>query len=76
MLFEAMADVGAAPAETVLIGDTVYDVEMARHAGVTPIGVAWGYHAAEELAATGAHAVVDHFDRLLPTLAGCSRSAA
>ena len=27
-----------------MIGDTSYDMAMARAAGVTAIGVAWGYH--------------------------------
>jgi phosphoglycolate phosphatase len=76
MLHAAMADVGAEPAETVLIGDTVYDVEMAGRAGVTPIGVAWGYHPPEELQAAGAHAVVPHFDALPPALAQITRTAA
>ena len=32
-----------------MIGDTTYDIEMARAAGVGAIGVAWGYHAPERL---------------------------
>ena len=39
----------------VMIGDTSYDMAMARAAGVTAIGVAWGYHDAEELSRAGAH---------------------
>ena len=57
MLHAAMAEAGAAPAETVVIGDTAYDIEMARAAGVRALGVAWGYHEAEELLAAGAEAV-------------------
>jgi phosphoglycolate phosphatase len=45
------------PAATVMIGDTTYDIEMARAAGVRALGVAWGYHAPEELIAAGAEAV-------------------
>jgi phosphoglycolate phosphatase len=51
MLLRAMADAGARPAETAMVGDTLYDMEMARNAGTAAIGVAWGYHAAEELLA-------------------------
>ena len=40
-----------------MIGDTVYDIDMARAAGCRAIGVAWGYHAPEELLAAGAEAV-------------------
>ncbi len=57
MLEAAMADAGAAPADTVMIGDTVYDIAMAQAVGVRAIGVAWGYHGAEELLAAGAQAV-------------------
>jgi len=59
MLEAAMADAGALPADTVMIGDTVYDIEMARAAGARPIGVAWGYHDAGELLAAGAEAVAE-----------------
>jgi len=56
----AMAEAGAAPETTVMIGDTSFDMAMARAAGVTAIGVAWGYHEADELRAAGAHHVAFH----------------
>jgi phosphoglycolate phosphatase len=46
------------PADAVMIGDTAYDMAMAVSAGVRAIGVAWGYHDAEELRAAGAEHVV------------------
>jgi phosphoglycolate phosphatase len=52
-LFEADTEAAAA----VMIGDTVYDIQMARDAGVRAIGVDWGYHAPEELTAAGAEFV-------------------
>jgi phosphoglycolate phosphatase len=55
MLEMAMAEAGAAPSGTVMIGDTAYD--MAHAAGCRAIGVAWGYHATEELLDSGADAV-------------------
>ncbi|MBT2134586.1 HAD-IA family hydrolase [Croceibacterium sp. LX-88] len=58
MLEAAMAEALAAPADTVMIGDTVYDIDMARSAGCRAIGVSWGYHAPEELIAAGAETVV------------------
>ena len=36
---------GPTPADTVMIGDTTFDIEMARAAGCRALGVAWGYHA-------------------------------
>ena len=60
MVEQAMADAGAAPGTTIMIGDTSFDMAMARAAGVTAIGVAWGYHEARELRDAGAHHVADH----------------
>jgi phosphoglycolate phosphatase len=57
MLETALFEAGAAPGETVMIGDTVYDVAMARAAGVRAIGVSWGYHDPAELLAAGAVSV-------------------
>jgi phosphoglycolate phosphatase len=70
MLREAMADVGAAPHETLLIGDTVFDVEMANNAGVTAFGVNWGYHDAEELSRAGADTILASFAELRSRLEG------
>lgn len=57
MLLAAMAEAGAAPEQTVMIGDTEYDIDMAHAAGVRAIGVGWGYHPPALLHAAGAHAV-------------------
>jgi phosphoglycolate phosphatase len=61
MLLRAMADTGAEAHRTVMVGDTTFDMEMARNAGTMSIGVAWGYHEAEELRSAGALAVVGDF---------------
>jgi phosphoglycolate phosphatase len=50
MLRDLMAELAARPAETLMIGDTTYDLEMARHAGTAAVGVCCGSHAREELA--------------------------
>ena len=59
MIHQAMADAGALPENTLMIGDTHYDIGMARAANVTAVGVAWGYHQPEELIAEGAHHVAE-----------------
>lgn len=64
MLRQAMAEAGAEPATTVLIGDTSFDMAVARSAGVAPVGVSWGYHAVSELRDSGADAVIDRFEDL------------
>lgn len=57
MLEAALAQVMARPQDAVMIGDTSYDMAMARAAGVRALGVAWGYHDADELHEAGAEAV-------------------
>ena len=64
MAAAAIADAGASPATTVVIGDTSYDMAMALAAGAHAVGVGWGYHAPDELRAAGAHVVVEHADEL------------
>lgn len=68
MIVQAIADAGAAPETTAMIGDTGYDILMALAAGTRAIGVAWGYHEPAELIATGAHAVADQPSDLLTLL--------
>lgn len=58
MILRAMAEAGVRPEATVMVGDTSFDMEMARRAGVGAIGVAWGYHAADRLTEAGANAIV------------------
>ena len=53
----------------VMVGDTTYDVDMARNFGCPAIGVSWGYHPAEMLREAGAAVVVDSFDALDAALA-------
>jgi phosphoglycolate phosphatase len=60
MIELAMAEAGAEAASTVMIGDTSYDMLMARNAGVRAIGVAWGYHEPAEMLAAGADAMALH----------------
>lgn len=64
LLNEAMADVGAAPEDTVMIGDTTYDIMTGRNAGTGAIGVTWGVHPDHKLSEAGAHHVVDDFEDL------------
>jgi phosphoglycolate phosphatase len=64
MLLRAMAEAAAERSQTVMIGDTVYDMQMARNAGVASIGVAWGYHEAADLIAAGADGVAEDFAAL------------
>ncbi|MEQ8664603.1 MAG: HAD-IA family hydrolase [Rhodospirillales bacterium] len=68
MLDRAMAETGVDRRRTAMIGDTTFDMEMARNAGVAGIGVAWGYHPPAALHAAGAHVVIDDWRDLQTAL--------
>ena len=59
MIHAALAEAGVPASRAVMVGDTTYDMDMARAAGVATIGVSWGYHPADSLRA----------DRMIPTFA-------
>ena len=61
MITTAMAETGASREETIMIGDTTYDIEMARAAKVGALGVTWGYHHRDELIEAGAHLIIDGY---------------
>jgi phosphoglycolate phosphatase len=62
MILAAMEETGIDGAATAMIGDTSFDMEMARAAGVAGIGVGWGYHPRDRLGA--ARLVIDRFGDL------------
>ncbi|MEP2890502.1 HAD-IA family hydrolase [Tateyamaria sp.] len=66
MIEAALAETGVDAQHAVVIGDTSYDMDMAANAGVTGIGVTWGYHPRGQLSA--AHHIIDSFDALPTTL--------
>lgn len=68
MLFAALAETGVPASRAVMVGDTSFDMEMGRRAGVAAIGVAWGYHPRAALAAGGADRIIDGFADLVPAL--------
>lgn len=57
MIHQALADAGVAAEQAVMIGDTSFDMLMARAANVRALGVGWGYHDAETLREAGARSV-------------------
>jgi phosphoglycolate phosphatase len=66
-LLHLMAEIGALPGETWMVGDSATDVEVARAAGVRVAGVTWGFHPGP-LRAAGADRLLDD-PRDLPSLA-------
>ena len=65
MVTECCGDAGVDAARTVVIGDAIYDMQMAKAAGAQAIGVSWGYGEARALAAAGADAVVHEVAHIL-----------
>jgi len=68
MIQTAMSDTGVELRKTVMIGDTSYDMAMAKSAGVNAIGVNWGYHDHSTLRESGADVVIDHYHQLLDAI--------
>jgi len=64
MITRALNETGAAASRTVMIGDTGFDMAMARAGGVHALGVTWGYHDHSRLVSDGAEQVIDRFDEL------------
>ena len=64
MIATALSETATAATETIMIGDTSYDIAMARAAGVWAAGVAWGNHPPHELTTAGAHTISNDFNEL------------
>jgi phosphoglycolate phosphatase len=73
MLVASMTHFGVAPEETVMVGDGVPDVEAARAAGVTSIGLTCGMGDPDLLRAARPDHVVDHIERILPVIDALDR---
>ena len=61
MVQACLNETGVAADRTVMIGDTTFDIDMGRAAGVKTIGVSWGYHPVETLQAD---TIIHSFDAL------------
>jgi len=69
MLRRALAETGINADNAVMVGDTSYDMIMAKNAGFRALGVAWGNHATDELRRAGADAIIEDFAELRAVLA-------
>ena len=64
MVEACLRDTGVEPEHAVIIGDTSFDIEMGRAAGIHAVAVDWGYHPGESLLALGAAELLTRFDEL------------
>jgi phosphoglycolate phosphatase len=62
MIEAALGEMGLTADNAVMIGDTVFDMEMARAAGARAIAVDWGYHDVARLAPLADQVVSDFRD--------------
>ena len=64
MVKEIMLETGADPERTLMIGDTVYDLQMAQNAGVASLAVSYGAQEESTLIPHGPLACFDNFAKL------------
>ncbi|GKX34345.1 MAG: hydrolase [Rhizobiaceae bacterium MnEN-MB40S] len=72
MVLECCRDVGVDAADTIVVGDAIYDMQMARSAAARAIGVTWGYSTPGELTKAGAHSTISHPSEVLDHLMGAT----
>lgn len=72
----ALERLEAAPSDAIFVGDSPYDMQAARAAGVHALGVAWGAFTAETLVDAGAEAVIQRPFELVPYVRRNGRPAA
>lgn len=68
MLHRALNESGVKAARVVMVSDTLFDMQMARNAGMANIAVGWGYHENHVLEAFGPDAMIRHFGELSATV--------
>ena len=64
MIIQALSEAGVKAEDAVMIGDTAFDIEMARAADVRAVAVSWGYHRPDRLRDAGAWRVVEGMNEL------------
>jgi len=68
MLQQLMASAGVSVDDTLLVGDTEYDLEMAANCGVSSIGVSCGVHSRERLLAHQPLAILEMVTQIVAYL--------
>ncbi len=61
MVLNACRETGMDPADVIVFGDSIYDMQMARSAGAAAIGVSWGYGNPDDLLSAGARRIIHRF---------------
>ena len=64
MVLHLLETMAIKPEETLVVGDTTFDLEMGKSAGCLTAGVSYGNHSCEQLATVSPDWIVDRFDGL------------
>jgi len=65
IMYDILKETGCQSSEALHVGDTATDMQLAHSAGVTPVGVLWGYRPLEELQEAGAKFIIEKPEELL-----------
>jgi len=65
IMYDILKETGCSASEALHVGDTATDMQLAHNAGVTPVGVLWGYRPLEELQEAGAQFIIEKPEELL-----------
>lgn len=76
MLEDILERTGVEPSRAIMIGDTTYDLQMARHAGLDSLAVTYGVHVRTLLQEHGPRACFDSFPEVCAWLSGDASSFA
>ncbi|MED5431039.1 MAG: HAD-IA family hydrolase [Pseudomonadota bacterium] len=68
MVLELLAEMQVGAEKAIVVGDTTFDLDMARAAGVDRVAVSYGAHPVEKLLPCEPLAVIDRLHHLLPVL--------
>ena len=64
MVYVIMGKLGVKPEETLVVGDTTFDIEMGNRAGCRTCAVTWGNHSRELLLSACPDLIIDELDSL------------
>ena len=68
MTLHVMAQLKADPSQTLFVGDSGVDMQTAKNAGLTAVGVTWGFRGRLELQSSGANHLIDQASEILALL--------
>ena len=65
MLHKLLQHTGASPNDALMVGDTTYDLQMARSAGMDSIAVSFGAHTVDQLKSLSPIAIINSLQELI-----------